>query len=258
MEQKKAEVIVVDNGSIDGTPEMIRSEFPNVILIAEQKNHGFAKGNNIAAARARGTYLLILNPDTRVLEGAIDAMLRVLELHPDVGVVGPHLTNPNGSHQDSVRRFPTVFSHALVLLKLSHILSHTAVLQRYYATDVDYAREQEVDQVMGAAMMMRRSVFEELHGFDEEYWIWMEEVDLQKRLQNMGLKIYYTPTATLVHYGARSFTQTSLLSRAWRFANSSAYYFRKHHSIVAFGFIWIVSRVHIILTWMYARVRRAM
>lgn len=246
-------VIVVDNASSDGTPDLIRKEFPDVRMIANAENVGFAKANNQAARCAEGGYLLVLNPDTELRPGAVNAMREVLERDSTVAVVGPHLRYPDLRHQDSVRRFPTIASHALLLLKLSNVFPMLPAMRRYYAKDFKYEKEAVVDQVMGAAMMIRGSVFRDLNGFDESYWIWMEEVDFQKRVHDRGLRVVYTPNAEVVHHLGVSFSQTALSSRARRFARSSVVYFFKHHGRVAGTVIWGFAQLHLALTFLYSK-----
>lgn len=252
--QKTAgEVIVVDNASTDETRECIRRGFPDVRLIANSENLGFAKANNQAAKVAQNPYLLVLNPDTELKPGAVAAMREVLERDLRVAVVGPHLRYPDLTHQPSVRRFPTLLSHSLLLLKLSQVFPNLPVMRRYYARDFNYEQEATVDQVMGAAMMIRASVFSRLGGFDEAYWIWMEEVDFQKRVRDQGLRVMYVPNAEVVHHLGVSFSQTALMSRARRFARSSTVYFFKHNGWFAGCVIWGFAQLHLVLTFLYSK-----
>lgn len=248
----RGEAIVVDNASNDGTVEMIQKRFPWVRTIANATNAGFAKANNQGAAIAKGDYILVLNPDTEVQPGAIQAMLDVFKRNEDAGVVGARLQYPDGSHQDSVRRFPTLLSHVLVLLKISTLVPTLGPLKRYYSKDFNYEQESTVDQVMGAAFLIPRNVFNDLGGFDESYWIWMEEVDLMKRVTQKGLNVLYTPNAIVKHHLGKSFGKTALMNRAKRFAVSSVKYFFKHHNPLSAFIVLLLAPVHLVLTFIYS------
>lgn len=145
------EVYVVDNDSGDGSVEMVRQEFPTVKLIVNDKNLGFAAGNNQALRQAGGDWLLLLNPDTELFNNALAEMVNVMKDRPGVAVLGPKLLNSDRSIQASVRRFPSLNSQIIIMLKLHHLLAWLPALKHYLAADFDYNREQSVDQVMGAA-----------------------------------------------------------------------------------------------------------
>ena len=177
-------VVVVDNASADGTPEMIASEFPEVEPIASARNLGFAAGTNLGARRGNAPYLLALNPDTAVTTGALDTVIGVLERHAEVGVVGPRLERADGSLDHAARRsFPTPLSALGHFSGLGRRAGASGPLAAYRAPEVESG---PVDAVNGAFMLMRRSVFEAAGGFDEDYWMYMEDLDLSYRLAKEG------------------------------------------------------------------------
>ncbi len=223
------ETYVVDNDSRDGSVEMVAREFPQANIIANNRNVGFAAANNPAIASSRGDFVLLLNPDTELKDDAISAMVGYLRRNPHVGILGPNLANPDGTVQRSVRRFPTLASQALIMLKLHHLFGMAGSLGRYFAADFEYGKAAPVDQVMGAAFMVRRSVLEAIGGLDERFFIWFEEVDFCKRAKDAGFQVWYAPVATVVHHGGESFGQVFGPVKQRYFNASLLKYFRKHH-----------------------------
>lgn len=242
------EIFVVDNDSQDGTVEMVKHDFPQVNpvkygeavnfskknlfngvkLIASDKNFGFARANNLALKQATGEYALLLNPDTELKADTLSHALEFMKRSPDCGVLGPKMFYPDGSLQPSVRRFPTVWPILLMLLKLPKIFPHLKSIDRYLAVDFDYSKEQEVDQVMGAFMLMPKKVIEQVGLLDERFFVWFEEVDLCRRIKAAGFKIIYSPSVSIVHHGGKSFKQQAIISTQWRFFASALKYFLKH------------------------------
>jgi GT2 family glycosyltransferase len=222
------EVFVVDNDSIDETSKMVLEKFPRVNLIRSKKNLGFAGGNNLAIREAKGKYILLLNPDTEIIDGAMERMVKFMRSRPEVGIAGPKIFNPNKTLQPSVRRFPTIIDQLLIFLKFTHFLPNIGPLKRYFATDFDYTQPNEVDQVMGAFFMVKREVFDKIGLLDEKFHLWFEEVDFCRRAKNAGYKIMYNSEAKIIHYGGQSFKQRMTLIKQWLFFKSMVYYFWKN------------------------------
>lgn len=223
------EAVIVDNNSEDGSFEALRAEFGNIRsikLLRSAENLGFAKGNNLAYANSRGEYVLLLNPDAEIRDSALQKLVDYMDKRPSVGVVGPKLLDPDGTLQPSVRRFPGVWSSVLVFSGLHRVLRP----RKYLMDDFDYQTTVEVDQVMGAALLTRRRLIEQLGFLDENFWLWYEEVDFCKRVKDAGYKIMFYPEAVIVHEGAKSFSQMSVYARKKTVAKSLLYYFRKHGS----------------------------
>lgn len=233
-----AEIIVVDNASRDRS--LVRAQVaagqhgnsPPVRFIKSEHNLGFARANNLALARAAQSrtscHFLFLNPDTAVKTGAVETLVEVLERNRTVGIVGPKLLNADGTLQPSVRAFPTLAVFVYFFLKLHRFLPNANLWRRYMRTDFDYEREQTVDQVMGAAMLVRRNVVKDVGAFDERFRLWFEEVDLCLRVKAAGWQVVYTPRAAVVHYGAVSFRQLWGVRRAWPWCLSAVRYALKH------------------------------
>lgn len=247
--QTPHEVIVVDNHSHDESVAAVRQHFPRVQQIVNHENFGFARANNQGWQKARGRYICFLNPDTELINDPFPAILQHLRAHPEIGCLGPELLNHDRTHQPSVRRFPGWADQALVLLKLRHLSSLIPPLRAYHQEPTLTAQTPvAVDQVMGAAMIMPRSVLEEGGMFDEGYWIWFEEVDLCQRLHRKGLQVVYFPLAQIVHYGGQSFQQhLSLAKHVW-FLKSLGRYAGKHWPWPARLLIYALMPISYLLT----------
>lgn len=232
------EIIVVDAGSGDDTSAMVHSEFPSVQLVEVGINVGFSKGNNIGISESRGSYVLLLNPDTRIVSNALSVLTGYLQANPQVGVVGPKLLRGDGTTQSSRRRFPNLWTGIYESTWLEQIAPH-GLLDWYYMADQDENIISPVDWLTGAALVVRREVFEQVGIFDEGYFMYSEELDWQKRIKAGDWEIVYLPTAHIVHYGGMSSDQVIPL-RHIRFQSSKVRYFHKHHGQLAAALIRMV------------------
>jgi hypothetical protein len=221
------EMIVVDNVSTDGTVEMLREEFPQVTVVVNEENRGFTGGNNDGIDRARGSHLLLLNPDTEVLEDALPRMVAYLDQHRDVGMVGPQLRNPDGSVQSSRRRFPTLLVLFFESTWLQGLLPRRT-LEHYYVEDRSPETAHAVDWITGAAMLTRRAVVNEVGGMDETFFMYSEELDWCRRIHAAGWEIHYVPDAQVVHHEGKSSEQV-VPARHIYFQSSKVHYARKYH-----------------------------
>ncbi len=244
------EVIVVDNDSDDQSVEMIQEEFPEVTIIASNTNLGFGTANNRGAEIATGDVFFILNDDTVLQENSLKKVYDKMISEKEIGVLGYHLVHPDGSHQDSVRAYPRVFDQLLLLTKLHNIFPNIAPMKRYFARDFDYTKEQDVDQVMGACMVIRRDIFQKAGGFDENFFVWFEEVDLQKRIQDeQNLRIVYSPFTEMIHVKGASFSQWMSMKSQRIYNASMRYYFWKHYGFVRTIPILIMQPVSLFLAF---------
>jgi N-acetylglucosaminyl-diphospho-decaprenol L-rhamnosyltransferase len=202
-------IVVVDNGSRDGSAAMVRTEFPDVDLLALEANPGFAGGNNRGLARlAQSTggappYLLLLNPDTVVQAGAIESLVAFLEAHPRVGVVGPRLLNPDGTVQAAAFRFPTLLMTVLDLFPPGEILPGRLYGSWWHGR---YPQERgaapfPIDHPLGACMLVRREAIEEVGPLDERYFMYSEEIEWCWRIRRAGWAIWQVPAARVTHVG---------------------------------------------------------
>lgn len=225
------EIIVVDAASADGTAEMVRAEFPSIGLIASDENLGYTRGNNLGLKAAHGRYLLVLNPDTEIAEGALVQMLAYMDAHPQVGMLGPQMRYPNGTIQSTRRRFPTLATGFFESTWLQP-LAPRAMLTRYYARDLDDDAIVEVDWVVGAALLIRREVYEQVGGLDEGFFMYSEELDWCRRIKAAGWQVVYFPPARIIHHEAQSSAQVPAATHI-RFNTSKVRYYRKYHGVLA-------------------------
>lgn len=250
------EVIVVDNASTDETCTMLRREFPQVRLIEPGRNTGFSEGNNIGIAASSGRALLILNPDTVVLPGALPTLLAELDANPQVGVVAPLLLNSDGTVQSSRRRFPTPATAFLESTWLQPIAPRR-VLDRFYMADLASDQRQRVDWASGAAFMVRRELIEAVGVFDTGFFMYSEEMDWQRRISAAGWEIIFNPSARIIHHGGKSSEQIVSLLHV-QFQTSKIRYYRKHHSALladalrifllgSYAMQWIVEGLKLLL-----------
>ncbi len=224
------ELIVVDSASADGSADMVATEFPWVTLIRCAENVGFPRGNNIALARARGRALLLLNPDTVIVGNALPTLLAYLDAHPDVGVVGPQLLNPDASVQSSRRRFPTVLTGYFESTWLQGLAP--GLLRRYYALDLPDDASADVDWLMGACLLVPRAVYEQVGGLDEGYFMYSEELDWCRRIKATGRRVVYYPAAQVIHHAGQSSDQ-AITARHVNFQRAKLRYYRKYHGRAA-------------------------
>jgi N-acetylglucosaminyl-diphospho-decaprenol L-rhamnosyltransferase len=222
------EIIVIDNASTDGSAEMVRTEFPDVCLVANAENRGFTAANNQGLALSQGRHLLLLNPDTEIVGDALATMVGYMDDHPQVGALGPQLRYPDGSLQSSRRRFPTFATALVESTVVQEWWGDNPILRRYYMSDAPDDAIQPVDWVVGACLLVRRQAYEQAGGLDEGFFMYSEEMDWCRRIKDAGWEIVYLPTATVVHYEGKSSEQV-VPARHIHFQSSKVRYFRKHH-----------------------------
>jgi GT2 family glycosyltransferase len=244
-------IVVVDNGSKDTSIQQAQDILPCVFLL-QKENLGFAKANNVGITYIQEhggneDHILLLNPDTQVHDGAIQKMLSVLAQNPHAGIVGPMLLETTGEIQPSVRSFPSLVVFILLFLKLHRLFSSTAAWRQYIQSDFDYMKEKNVDQVMGAVFLIRNTLIKSLHGLDEQFWIWFEEVDFCKQVKDAGYEVTYTPDAQVMHVKGTSFNQLVGLKKTKPLLDSSLVYARKHVGLGAYILLCILYPVGILI-----------
>ncbi|MBU1032371.1 MAG: glycosyltransferase family 2 protein [Patescibacteria group bacterium] len=256
------DVVVVDNASQDDSVSAARrmgiktaqeSEHgPRTVVkvIANSENRGFARACNQGITGADARYVLILNPDTECPPLSLFRFINIANACPDAGILGPQLIYPDGSYQESVRRFPTIWSQVVILKKIHHIAPWHPAYTRYLAKDLILEREQSVDQVMGACFLIRRELIEQAGGLDERYFVWFEEVDYCKRAHELGWMVRYVPSVKVVHHSGQAFAQVYSLKKQRMFNDSLLKYFKKWHPGWRFWLLKITAPYSIFLTWM--------
>lgn len=197
------EVIVVDNASGDGTPVMVRSEFPDVRLIASDRNLGYAGGNNLGLKAATGRNVMIMNPDIIVRDGSLETLVKYLDEHANVGLVGPKLTNPDGSMQYSCYRFHTLMTPVYRRTPLGALPFARRAINSFIMTDLDRTAPREVDWLLGGAIVARRSAAEKVGLLDERFFLYFDDVDWSRRFWEAGFRVVYVPSSEMVHFHKR-------------------------------------------------------
>ena len=229
------EVFVVDNNSIDGSVEMVHQRFPGVHLIANEHNVGFSKANNQAIERAKGRNLFILNPDTIIQEDTLTTLVKFMDDHPKAGAVGCKILNPDGTFAPESRRsFPTPMVAFYRMTGLSHLFPKSPRFGRYNLSYLSPEEESEVDALSGSCMVVRKKAISEAGMFDEDFFMYGEDLDWCYRIQQAGWTINYTPATQIIHYKGESTKKGELryvllfYGAMLRFAEK---HFKKKHSI---------------------------
>jgi len=208
------EIIVTDNNSKDGSQEFlsqIKTKNPHLKVILNNKNLGYAQANNQAVKMAIGEYILILNPDIVVLPNSIEQLVEYLEKNKKVGMVGPQLLNPNKTIQYSCYNFPKLMTPAVRRTFLGRLPGFKRELERYLMLGFDHLQTREVDWLIGACLMIRKEVLEEVKYFDERYFLYFEDVDFAKKVWQANYKVVYFPKAQMIHFHRRLSADKSAL-----------------------------------------------
>jgi len=201
------EVIVVDNGSDDFYESRFRGRFPSVKFIRNNNNIGYAAGNNQAILAAKGEYILLLNPDTELLSGTLESLVKFMDEHTDAAAAGCRLVKPNGMVDRSVRSFPDPWAISADFLFLSRLFPKSRLFGRYRMTWFNYDEDTEVDQPMGSCLILRGKAVKQIGVMDEQFPIFFNDVDWCYRAKQAGWKIYFTCSAEVVHHGGASTRQ---------------------------------------------------
>jgi GT2 family glycosyltransferase len=218
----RIEILVVDNGSQDGSGSEVKKRFPFVRLIENDKNLGFARAVNQGLQKASGRYVLLLNPDTQVKNGAIERLMSFMDAHPKAGISGAQLLNSNGSKQNSIANFPSLATE-LLNKNLLRWLSP----ERFPGKERNYSEPIEVDSVIGACMMVRREALDQVGFLDEDYFLFLEETDWCYRMKKAGWKIYHIPQVEVYHFQGKSAEKEKKRARVEYF-RSRYHFFKKN------------------------------
>ncbi len=244
------EVWVVDNASTDDTLAMVRNNFPQVKLIANHKNLGFTKANNQAIRQAQGKYILLLNPDTELIDNSLAKLVAFANRQAGRCLVGPKLLNPDLSWQPSVRRLPKFWDQFFILLKIHNFFPNLKPLKKYYLFNFKHQQTQQVEQLMGAALLIPRQILNKVGLLDEHFWLLFEEVDFCQRVLAAGYPIYFYPNAQLVHHKGQSFARQRTLAKQINFNRNLLHYFYKHYTWWQFFFLWLLQPISLFLAWL--------
>ncbi len=216
------EIIVVDNNSGDGVLNDVKklfdpqasdeeatlfksrhSDFPPLVCIASDENRGMGAGNNLGMKRAKGEFVFVINPDVAITKGSLEHLVQYMRTHSDIGVLGPKLINPDGTIQDSCRRFPKFLTPLYRRTFLGKFSFAKKALDDYLMMDWDHRQIRDVDWLFGAALLMPRTALEEVGMFDEDFFLYFEDLDLCRRFWEQSYRVVYYPEVELVHYHQR-------------------------------------------------------
>jgi len=239
-------------------------------IIANQENVGFAKANNQAInlchpresedpgvnwqtqdPRFRGddNLFLLLNPDTELIDDSLIKMIEFAKTNPDIGIVGPKLLNSDLTLQRSCRQFPKLLDQLLIQLKFYNFWPEKfKAIRQYFMLDFGHHEKREVDQVMGAAMLIKKEVFDKIGLLDEKFWAIFEEVDFCKRAKDAGFQTFFYPEWQIVHHKEQSFGQWKKLRKQINFNRSLYYYFKKHQPFWQLFILWLAQPINLFLT----------
>lgn len=227
------EIIVVDNASGDRSVEMVREHFPDVTLIALPENRGLAVGNNLGYRSSRGRYVLFLNADIAIFGGTLEAMVRFMDDHREIGILAPKLLNPDDSIQLSCYRFPSPLVPILRRTPLGKLKAAQSILRRYLMLDWNHHTTQPVEWVLGACLFVRRQAMDDVGHMDEQFFVYFEDVDLCRRMWEGDWKVVYFADTHVVHYHQRTSAASpgfsGMFNRLTRIhIQSGIKYFRKY------------------------------
>lgn len=226
--ERTMQIIVVDNASTDGSADAVASRFPEVKLIRNRENLGFPKGNNIGIRASKGKYIYLLNSDIEVLDGCIDALADYMDVHPDIGMIGPKILNGDLSHQSTCRRLPTLWNNFCSATGLASVFKQSKFLSGEHMFYFKGDSTMDVDVLVGCFWAVRR---EALNGFgllDEGFFMYAEDVDWCKRCWKAGWRVVFFPGAQAIHYGGAS-SKKDPVRCALTQQRSILRYWKKHH-----------------------------
>jgi GT2 family glycosyltransferase len=249
------EVIVVDNASDDGSPEMVKKEFPEVTLIQAKENLGFARANNLGLKTASGDFLALINSDTVVHPGCFQRLVSFFECQIDVGLVGPKVMGNDGKLQRTCRRLPTVWNTLCRALALDTAFSGSHLFSGREMRHWSQENEAEVEVLSGCFWMARRAAVEKVGGLDERFFFYAEDVDWCKRFRNAGWKVFFVPAATATHFGGASSARAPL-HYSIEMLRANLAYWKKHFGTLGKMVFYFLTVIHHALRFMLLGLRR--
>ena len=246
----RAEVIVIDNASADKSVDMVQKQFPSTRLIANIENLGYGKANNQAAKLAKGRYLCILNPDTIVSQNTFEQFIELHESNPNLGISGPQLIDGTGQFlRESKRGLPTI--QAAVFKSLGLFKLSPSLFGQYYNLRLPQNQSGKTDVLVGAFMFLRKRLYDQLAGFDENFFMYGEDIDISHRSLKLGLTNFYLSEAKVIHFKGESTPKNKAYEK--RFFNAMSYYYNKN-----FYHNWPLNYVFLLGSYVFSKVKRIM
>ena len=246
----QAEVIVIDNASADKSVDMVQKQFPSTRLIANIENLGYGKANNQAAKLAKGRYLCILNPDTIVSQNTFEQFIELHESNPNLGISGPQLIDGTGQFlRESKRGLPTI--QAAVFKSLGLFKLSPSLFGQYYNLGLPQNQNGKTDVLVGAFMFLRKRLYDKLDGFDENFFMYGEDIDISHRSLKLGLTNFYLSEAKVIHFKGESTLKNKAYEK--RFFNAMSYYYNKN-----FSHHWLLNSVFMLGPLLFSKFKRIM
>jgi len=242
----QAEIIVVDNASSDGSPELVEKQFPKINLICNKENLGFAKANNIALEKSTGKYICLINSDVVIKEKCFDVLISYMDSHPDVGMMGPQILDTTGNIQRSCMQLPTLWNTFCTAIVLDKLFPQCRLFGGKEMTYWNHDSLQEVDVINGCFWIIRREALDQVGYLDGNFFMYGEDIDWCKRFQEKGWKIIFSPEAQAIHYGGASSSNDPVrfyieMNRA------NLQYYRKHYKKFSqIGFLMLIMLHHVV------------
>ena len=243
---RKLEITVVDNGSTDGSAEAVKRSFPNVTVIRNQANLGFARANNIGIRPSRGKYLCLVNSDIKVLPGCIDSMCDYMDQHPEIGLLGPKILNKDLSLQPSCAELPSLWNTFTQTFMLDRLFPGVRFCRTRFMRAFAHDVERDVEALSGCFLMVKREALEQVGLLDERFFIYQEDVDWCKRFSDAGWKIRFCPSAEAIHYGGAS-SSVAPAKFLIEMQRASLQYWRKHHGWLSWKTATAIAFLHYLL-----------
>jgi GT2 family glycosyltransferase len=237
------EVIVVDNASSDGSPDMVAAEFPEVKLVRANDNLGFSRANNLGIKQASGSFLALVNSDVVVHAGCLEQLTRLLDGHSDIGLAGPRITGGDGCLQLTCRRLPTVWNLTCCALALDRVFSSWPLFSGFEMRHWNYEHQGEVEVLSGCFWLARKAAVEQVGGLDERFFFYAEDIDWCKRFRDAGWKIMFVPQATATHFGGAS-SSNEPLRYSIEMLRANLIYWKKHHGALGKSSYYLLALIY--------------
>jgi len=238
-----SEIIVVDNASADGSPEMVREQFPEVVLIETGSNLGFARANNLGMKDAKSEYFALVNSDVVVQRGCLQQLVSFMDEQPSSGLSGPRIVGKDGRLQGSCRLFPTVWNNVCRILAVDRVFPNVPFLSGHEMRHFQHDVCVEAEVLSGCFWMARRSAVENVGGLDERFFFYMEDVDWCRRFHEHGWSVFFVPEAVAVHHGGAS-TSNAPLRYTIQYHRANLMYWEKYYGVVGKGAYFLIATAH--------------
>jgi GT2 family glycosyltransferase len=241
--RESLEVIVVDNASSDGSPDAVRETYPFVKLICSGGNHGFAKGNNMGIRASTGDYLFLINSDVVVSEGCFEALVRYMDAHPEIGLLGPRIIGSDGKVQRSTMGLPSLWNTLCRALALDSLFPGSRIFGGHLMTFWNHDATRPVEVINGCFWVVRRSAVEQVGLLDERFFMYGEDVDWCRRFSDAGWKVVFFSETEVLHYGGAS-SANAPVKFAIEMQRANYQYWVKHHTTAAVTSFLLISLLH--------------